>query len=63
VPDLRLAPSAIWGQYDAIVLDGALAGAGMASFKDLLTKQDVEAIRSYVLQQSHVAWDKNHPKH
>ncbi len=57
VPDLRLAATPIWDQYDAIVLDGALAGGGMASFKDLLTKADVAAIRAYVLQQSQAAWD------
>ncbi len=33
VPDLRMAAPDIWNQYDAIVLDGALADAGMASFK------------------------------
>ena len=31
----------IWSQYDAIVLDGALADDGMASFKDMLSKDDV----------------------
>jgi hypothetical protein len=30
----------------------------MASFKDLLNKDDVAAIRAYVLQQAHVAWDE-----
>ena len=49
-------------QYDAIVLDGALADAGMASFKDMLTKDDVAAIRAYALHQAHVAWDQAHPK-
>ena len=34
----------------------------MASFKDLLTKPDVEAIKAYVLEQSHLAWDQAHPK-
>jgi mono/diheme cytochrome c family protein len=60
VPDLRLASSEIWGQYDNIVLNGALQDNGMASFKDLLSKDDVAAIRAYVLQQSHVAWDQSH---
>jgi mono/diheme cytochrome c family protein len=60
VPDLRSVPPEIWSQYDDIVLGGALADAGMASFKDLLNKDDVAAIRSYVLQQAHVAWDAGH---
>ena len=59
VPDLRLAPRPIWDQYDAIVRDGALKGAGMASFKDLFSKDDVAAIRAYVLQQAHLAWDQH----
>jgi hypothetical protein len=32
----------------------------MASFKDVLSKDDVAAIRAYVLQQSHLAWDQAH---
>jgi quinohemoprotein ethanol dehydrogenase len=62
VPDLRLASKEIWGQYQNIVIGGALADQGMASFKDQLTPADVEAIRGYILQQSHLAWDKAHPK-
>ncbi len=57
VPDLRTVPPEIWGQYDAIVLDGALAGGGMASFRDVLTKKDVDAIHAYVLSQAHALWD------
>jgi mono/diheme cytochrome c family protein len=62
VPDLRLAPKEIWGQYQNIVINGALADQGMASFKDELTPADVDAIRAYVLQVSHQAWDQAHPK-
>jgi PQQ-dependent dehydrogenase (methanol/ethanol family) len=62
VPDLRLVTPDIWSQYDAIVLNGALADGGMASFKDVLTKADVDAIHAYVLHQSHLAWDQAHPK-
>lgn len=62
VPDLRLVPPEIWGEYDDIVLGGALADGGMASFKDLLSKNDVAAIRAYVLQQALTAWDAAHAK-
>lgn len=62
VPDLRLVSPEIWGQYDAIVLQGALSDGGMASFADLLSKDDVKAIHAYVLQQSHEAWDRHHKK-
>ena len=57
VPDLRTASTGIWDSYDAIVLGGALADSGMASFKDVLTKDDVAAIRAYVLSQAQAMWD------
>jgi mono/diheme cytochrome c family protein len=60
VPDLRAVPPEIWGQYDEIVLGGALASGGMASFKDLLNKNDVAAIRAYVLDQAQTAWNAKH---
>lgn len=62
VPDLRLIPRNIWGSFDDIVRGGALQDAGMASFKDALSKDDVADIKAYVLQQSHLAWDAAHPK-
>lgn len=62
IPDLRLSDKPVWGQYDDIVLDGALADGGMASFKDILSKQDVDDIRAYVLEQAREAWDAAHPK-
>jgi quinohemoprotein ethanol dehydrogenase len=61
VPDLRLVPREIWDQYDNIVLKGALAGGGMASFADVLSKDDVAAIRAYILDQAHLAWEQGHP--
>ena len=62
VPDLRLMPKEIFDQFDSVVLDGALADNGMASFKDVLSKDDAAAIRAYILDQSHLAWDQAHPK-
>ncbi len=62
VPDLRLVDKAVFDQFDDIVRGGILADAGMASFKDILSKDDVVAIRAYVLDQSHAAWDQAHPK-
>ena len=62
VPDLRLMPKEIFAQFDSVVLDGALADNGMASFKDVLSKDDTAAIKAYILDQSHAAWDAAHPK-
>ena len=60
VPDLRLVPPYIWSQYDAIVLGGALADNGMASFKDILSNDDVVAIRAYALQNAQAAYAAKH---
>lgn len=54
LPDLRWSP--ISGDADAwnqIVLEGALAGNGMLGFSDLLSKEDSEAIRAYVVYRAH----------
>ncbi|HEY7977524.1 MAG TPA: PQQ-dependent dehydrogenase, methanol/ethanol family [Rhizomicrobium sp.] len=62
VPDLRLMQKGVWASFDDIVLGGALAANGMASFKDVLSKDDAAAIKAYILDQAHVAWDQAHPK-
>ena len=55
LPDLR------WSSYtaspedwNAVVMDGALAANGMVSFADVLTPEDSEAIRAYVVAQAHL---------
>ncbi|MEL6413761.1 MAG: c-type cytochrome, partial [Pseudomonadota bacterium] len=54
LPDLR------WSSYttsaDAwkgVVIDGNLQSIGMVSFADVLSEEEVEAIRAYVVQQAH----------
>ena len=49
-PDLRYA-GALWATdaFKAIVIDGALQADGMVSFRKMLTPQDAEAIRAYVV--------------
>ncbi|MFS2139684.1 PQQ-dependent dehydrogenase, methanol/ethanol family [Duganella sp. Dugasp56] len=47
-PDLRRMSNATYHAFDEIVLGGALAPLGMASFADQLDKQQVEAIRAYI---------------
>lgn len=55
LPDLR------WSTYTAsadawnnVVMNGALASNGMVSFSDVLTPEDSEAIRAYVVTQAHM---------
>jgi len=62
VPDLRLVDKSVYDQFDDIVRGGILADNGMASFKDVLSKEDADAIKAYILDQSHAAWDQAHPK-
>ena len=61
VPDLRMVAPEIWSQYDKILLDGALSDTGMGSFKDLLSEDDVTAIRAYALQQAQALYAEKHP--
>lgn len=56
LPDLR------WSSYtadadawQAVVAEGVLADNGMVSFSKLLTSEDIEAIRTYVIAQAHNA--------
>jgi alcohol dehydrogenase (cytochrome c)/quinohemoprotein ethanol dehydrogenase len=56
LPDLRysamLGTSEAWA---AVVLDGQLAANGMASFATVVSADDAEAIRAYVVAQAHAA--------
>jgi PQQ-dependent dehydrogenase (methanol/ethanol family) len=61
LPDLRMSTNDVFASYKDIVLDGALAAGGMASFADNLTPEDVEAVRQYVLSQANMLWANNHP--
>ena len=54
LPDLR--GSAISGNersWDTLVREGTLASNGMVSVSDVLTKEQTDAIRAYVLAQAH----------
>jgi quinohemoprotein ethanol dehydrogenase len=55
-PDLRYA-GALWSPdaFKAIVIDGGLQADGMVSFRKVLTTQDAEAIRAYVVQLANQA--------
>ena len=52
VPDLRRMPAAWHTMFRQVVLDGAMESAGMKSFRDVLTEDDVSAIQNYVLEQA-----------
>ena len=48
IPDLRLMGQGSHDGFDLIVLDGILSSNGMASFSDVLTKEDTQLIHNYV---------------
>lgn len=53
VPDLRHSPLlASKEAWSSVVLDGALADKGMASFKDAYSPQEIETIRAYVVDRA-----------
>ena len=47
-PNLWNMPPEVYDAFDAVVLEGALAYGGMASFSDVLTPADSKAIRDYI---------------
>jgi hypothetical protein len=49
LPDLRYSKMLGGDQWQSIVIKGALSSAGMISFSKELTRDDAEAIRSYVI--------------
>jgi len=50
-PDLYRMTAESHAAFDSIVLGGKLARAGMASFSDVLTAQDVAAIHAYLVRE------------
>jgi len=51
-PDLRHSSADVFASWKGIVLGGAFASRGMASFADVLTEQEAEAIRAYVAERA-----------
>jgi alcohol dehydrogenase (cytochrome c)/quinohemoprotein ethanol dehydrogenase len=55
-PDLRYSPALNSAQsFDAIVLEGALQPAGMASFKGRMSEEDVQSVRAYLIERANQA--------
>ncbi len=52
MPDLRYSAPGVHEIWQQIVYDGALAGNGMASFADVLSREDVNAVHSYVISEA-----------
>jgi quinohemoprotein ethanol dehydrogenase len=57
IPDLRRLPRAFYDNFDQIVLDGAMKKMGMVGFKDVLTQQDSDALKAYILEEANEDWE------
>jgi quinohemoprotein ethanol dehydrogenase len=53
IPDLRHLNSNYHEMFEAIVYDGALKGLGMVGFSDVMTKEQVESIHGYLIEEAH----------
>lgn len=51
-PDLRHSDYLDNGLWEDVVIEGALSGVGMVSFKDVITPELAEAIRAYVVLEA-----------
>jgi quinohemoprotein ethanol dehydrogenase len=54
-PDLRFMSMTTHQQFEAIVLGGARADRGMASFADVVSVDDAQSIHAYVIDASRKA--------
>ena len=52
IPDLRQLPPVFYDNFDAIVLDGMMAKAGMVGFSDVLGKDEADMIKAYILHEA-----------
>ena len=53
-PDLHRMPAAVHAAFDSIVLGGALAAGGMASFADVLAPADARALQAYFIREQRI---------
>jgi mono/diheme cytochrome c family protein len=55
-PDLRYSPALNSAEaFNAIVLEGALQTAGMASFKGKMSTEEVQSVRAYMIERANQA--------
>jgi quinohemoprotein ethanol dehydrogenase len=47
-------PAAVHAVFDSIVVGGALAAGGMASFADVLAPADVRALQAYFIREQRI---------
>lgn len=58
VPDLRYSIAALAPAWQSIVVDGALAANGMPAWKDYVTPDEADAIKSYVAYEARLGHER-----
>jgi quinohemoprotein ethanol dehydrogenase len=58
LPDLRYRITEIEPAWQDIVFDGALAGAGMPAWKDYLSREEADKIKSYVAHEARLGSER-----
>lgn len=53
VSDLRFSSSATFEQWNQVLLEGSLSAAGMPEFTGILTEEDAQAIKAFVIDRAH----------
>ncbi|MCV0394411.1 MAG: PQQ-dependent dehydrogenase, methanol/ethanol family [Rhizobiaceae bacterium] len=59
LPDLRMAQPEVHAIWNEIVLDGGFNEKGMPSFGDVMSPDDAQAIRQYILARAHATRPKD----
>jgi quinohemoprotein ethanol dehydrogenase len=59
LPDLRMAKPEVHAIWNEIVRDGAFNEKGMPNFGDIMSEEDSQAIRQYVLSRAHATKPAN----
>ena len=59
VKDLRHMTREAHGLFNRIVLEGLYRDKGMASFADLLSQEEADAIHAYLIARANEDWGRN----
>jgi len=55
LPDLRYSGKGVFDRWDQVVIDGALENIGMPGFEGVMSVEDSQAIKAYVIDRAQAA--------
>ena len=62
IPDLRYSPMLANDAWFSVILDGVLEDRGMISFSERLSREEVDAIRVFVIDKANADWQARNEK-